>query len=153
MARPKKNNADYFSHDKDMRDDRKIKALRSKYNILGYGVWCMLLEYLTGANNNEIKDEELEIELLAGDFGISVTEINNIINYCIKLGLLVKENGIIYSQSLKDRLAPVYEKRARSKSIYQQKQSNNGVSDTETEYNEVSDTETTQSKVKKSKEK
>lgn len=55
MARPQKNNADYFSHDNSMRNNRKIKALRTKHGVFGYGVWCMLLEYLTSCENNEIQ--------------------------------------------------------------------------------------------------
>ena len=31
MARPKKNNADYFSHDNDMRNDERIIALIRKF--------------------------------------------------------------------------------------------------------------------------
>ena len=152
MARPKKNNADYFSHDKDMRDDRKIKALRSKFGILGYGIWCMMLEYLTGANNNEMPDDELEIELVSGDFGVSVTEMNDIVNYCVTIKLLCRENGLIYSKSLKDRLAPVYEKRERAKRSYRQKATENDVSnDKNNSSGIVSVTETTQSKVKERK--
>lgn len=114
MARPKKNNADYFSHDNDMRNDRKIKALRTKYGITGYAVWCMLLEFLTSENDNQMKDDPVEFELVAGDFGVSVTEINDIISFCHRLGLLIREEGVLYSPSLKSRLNPVYEKRKRN---------------------------------------
>ncbi|MBL4705443.1 MAG: DUF4373 domain-containing protein [Flavobacteriales bacterium] len=44
MARPLKNNADYFSHDNNMRNDKKILAVRRKYGSDGYSVWCMILE-------------------------------------------------------------------------------------------------------------
>lgn len=152
MARPKKNNADYFSHDNGMRNDRKIKALRSKYGMLGYGIWCMLLEYLTGCDDNEMVNDELEIELVSGDFGVSVSEINEIIEYCIRLKLLREENNVIYSKSLKERLAPVYDKRERAKRNYRQKQQENSTT-CDRNYKEVdiSVTETTQSKVKESK--
>jgi hypothetical protein len=33
MARPLKNNADYFPHDNDMRNDEKILALRRKFGL------------------------------------------------------------------------------------------------------------------------
>lgn len=38
MARPKKNNAEYYTHDADMRNDMKIKALRRKFSHTGYAV-------------------------------------------------------------------------------------------------------------------
>ena len=42
MARPKKNNAEYFTHDADMRNDVKIKALRRNFPTQGmpYGITC-----------------------------------------------------------------------------------------------------------------
>ena len=54
MARPKKQYCDYFSHDRDMRNHRKIKALRTKFGVNGYAVWVMILEVLTGNNDNYI---------------------------------------------------------------------------------------------------
>ena len=152
MARPKKNSADYFSHDNGMRNDRKIKALRSKYGMLGYGIWCMLLEYLTGCDDNEMIKDDLELELVSGDFGVSVTEMTEVIDYCIRLKLLVYENNVIYSKSLKDRLAPVYDKRARSKRNYRQKQQEiSSFCDRNKPKEDVSVAEMTQSKVKESK--
>lgn len=38
MARPNKNNAEYFSHDADMRNDVKVKALRRRFSHTGYAV-------------------------------------------------------------------------------------------------------------------
>ena len=49
MARPKKNNADYFSHDADMRNHRKMKAIRAKFGLEGYAIWNMVLEVLSNA--------------------------------------------------------------------------------------------------------
>ena len=153
MARPKKNNADYFSHDANMRNNPKIKALRNKFGVVGYAVWCMLLEYLTDSDGNIINDTEIEKELIAGDFGVSVTEISEMLDYCIRLELLTSENGTIYSKSLNNRLAPVYEKRARAKGFLSQKPpKNNNSCSGNSEKEGVSVTEITQSKVKKSKE-
>lgn len=152
MARPKKNNADYFSHDNCMRNDRKIKALRGKFGMLGYGIWCMLLEYLTGCDDNEMQDDDLEMELVSGDFGISVSEMKDVLDYCFKIKLLKKGNGVIYSKSLKARLAPVYDKRERAKRSYRQKQQKEEVSAVENNTRDtLSVAETTQSKVKESK--
>ena len=64
MARPRKNNAEYFSHDADMRNHRKVKAIRSKYGMQGYGVWCMTLETLTDCDNFEMTLDQIELEVL-----------------------------------------------------------------------------------------
>ena len=41
MARPKKNYCDYFPHDRDMRNHRKVKAIRTKFGPIGYAIWSM----------------------------------------------------------------------------------------------------------------
>lgn len=33
MARPQKNNADWFSHDTGLRDNLKVKAVRAKFGL------------------------------------------------------------------------------------------------------------------------
>ena len=152
MARPKKEYCDYFSHDRDMRNHRKIKALRLKYGIQGYAIWVMFLEFLTGNNNNIFENSDIELELLSGDFGVSVTEISDMINYCIRLNLLVEKDGIIYSESLNERLEFVYNKRNRKKSFSsEQPRLNGSFCDNNAVTDVVSVTEMPQSKVKESK--
>ena len=152
MARPKKNNADYFSHDNDARNHRKIKALRGKFGVTGYGFWFMLLEFLTYSDYNQFEFTDSEVELMAGDFGVSATEIHDMLSYCIKLEMLTLENGIIRSKSLDERLECVYKKRGTKKEFLSQKPHINVVSDTDnTTKSIVSVTESTQSKVKEIK--
>ena len=115
MARPKKNYCDYFPHDRDMRNHRKVKAIRTKFGPIGYAIWSMTLEYLTGIDGNEFEYSDVEFELMAGDFGVSATEIRDVIDYCIKLDMLFNNNGFINSESLDERLKPVYEKRGTNK--------------------------------------
>lgn len=115
MARPVKNYCDYFPHDRDMRNHRKIKAIRTKYKITGYAIWCMILEYLTGIDGNVFEYSEVEMELMAGDFGVSVTEIRDVLDYCLKLELLFLKDGFVHSETLDERLKPVYDKRGISK--------------------------------------
>ena len=104
MARPTKHNADYFSHDVVMRDDPKIKALRRKYSHTGYSVWNMLLELLTSIEYFEYEWNELNIELLAPDFDIDAENLNEIVNYCIKIKLLQLTNGYLHCDRLTFRL-------------------------------------------------
>jgi len=135
-----------------MRNHRKIKALRTKFGIIGYALWNMLLEYLTGIDGNEFEFSEVELELMAGDFGVSVTEISEVLNYCIKLELLFLKDGFVNSESLDERLNPVYEKRKVAKSLSKKQLRSNGkYVANNTEPNGVSVTEMPQSKVKESK--
>lgn len=152
MARPVKNNCEYFSHDTEMRNHRKVKAIRTKFGVTGYAVWSMFLEYLTGADGNVFENSAIEKELLSGDFGVSATEISDVLNYCLIIELLFENKGFIYSESLNKRLEPVYAKRGRAKELSEKQLRANGKFVTETPIaTVVSVTETPQSKVKESK--
>lgn len=114
MARPQKNNADYFSHDSSMRNDMKIKALRRKYGMEWYGLYCMLLEIIAGSDYFEYSIEETDYiawEMFAGDVDIEPEQLREIIKYMITLWLIHYEWWKIYSDWLKKRLQPVVEKR------------------------------------------
>lgn len=116
MARQKNSDnggADYFSHDIDMRNDIKVKALRRKFSHTGYAVWCFMLEYLTDCTNFEFDYNEVSQELLASDFDVPVAELREIIDYSVKIGLLQHEDGMIFSAAHKRRFVRMLEVRQR----------------------------------------
>ena len=111
MARPSKNNAEYFSHDADMRNNRKVKALRRRFSHKGYAVWCFILETLTDADYFEIKFDEVTQDLLAADFDITNEELQSIVAYCVKIRLLQMKDDTLYCEALKQRFSELLEKR------------------------------------------
>ena len=116
MARPQKNNAEYFSHDADMRNDVKVKALRRKFQHTGYAVWCFILESLTDGEYFEIDYNELNRELLAADFDVPVELLEEIVDYCCKVGLLqMTDDQHLYSEAHQRRFASLMEKRKRDR--------------------------------------
>lgn len=121
MARPKKNNADYFSHESEMRNDVKIKALRRKFSHTGYAVWNYLLEVLTNADGFSIKWEELDIELYAADFDLETNELTEIVDYCLKLGLLQMEGNILCCRNLTSSFSSLMNKRGRETGVSEAK--------------------------------
>lgn len=110
MARPKRCNADYFSHDVHMRNDIKIKAVRRKYGHIGYSIWVMLLEHLGNCDYFEYQWNELNIELLTPDFDVESEELTEIVNYFIKLDLIQFTNGFIHCENLTERLMEYLQK-------------------------------------------
>lgn len=131
MARPQKNNCDYFPHDSSMRNHIKIKAIRNKFPN-GYAIWVMFLEYLTGSDGNVFEYSDLQFELLSGDFGFTTIEIRNVIEYAIQLEMIFNNAGFINSESLDERLAPVYTKRGLAKEQSARQKRINGKFATET---------------------
>ena len=116
MARPKKDNADYFSHDADMRNDPRVKAVRNRFGLTGYSVWCMTLEILTDSAHFKREIDDLEAELLAADFGIDTDEFKAILDYMVKIKLLQKSGSCEFlSQKLCERLQSVTDKREKGR--------------------------------------
>ena len=118
MARPRKENADYFSHDAGMRDDPKIKAVRNKYGFKGYAVWCYLLEVLTNADHFQIEWDDMLRELLAADFGLEGggEELGEMVEYFRRLKLFrLDKNGILRCVNLEKRLDGVVQDRKRKR--------------------------------------
>jgi hypothetical protein len=115
--RPEKNNSDWFKHDSDMRNHRKVKVLRNKYGMVdGYAFWSMMLEYLSELCGNRLENTSLEVEMFSAELGMSSEKVMDMINFSTSLGLLQQTpDGLIYSPSLDDRLSTMYEKRNRER--------------------------------------
>lgn len=113
MSRPKKNNAEYYTHDADMRNDIKVKALRRRFSHTGYAVWNYLLETLTDNDYFEITWDEINIELLAADYDVSVEELTKIVEYCVKIRLLQLENDVLRSDAHQNRFNELLDNRVK----------------------------------------
>ncbi len=152
MARPKKNNADYFSHDNSMRNHRKIKALRSNFGSDGYMAYVMFLETLTGSDNFMLElKSELDWKLIAGDFGIEVEKMKEISKEIEALELISFKDGWASCSSLNERLQPMMEKRKRNKELAAGMLRDNNGKYTSVRSSGISVTETPQSKVNERK--
>jgi hypothetical protein len=140
-----------------MRNHKKIKAVRNKFGqVLGYAFWSMFIEYLTEQDGCELELSEIELEMFSGELGVSVTEIREMVDYCLKIELLfIDAKNFVYSESLNEYLKPVFEKRRTAKglSATKKRRSNGTFTSGKTTSSGVSVTENPQSKVKEIKEK
>ncbi len=155
MARPRKNNADYFSHDSGMRNNRKIRVLRSKFGADGYTVFCMTLELLTEADNFQIGIDEIELEMIAADFGFTSVELQEIWDESVRLRLFQLDNNVLSCAKLNERLDPLLKERQRQREKSQKRWEKAGKTSEENNSTMVEPRinlgETIQSKVKESK--
>ena len=148
MARPKKQNAEYFSHDCDMRNDLKIKALRRKYGHEGYSFWNMMLEFLGDCDYFEYEWTPLNIELLSPDFDIDADRIEEIVQYCIKLELLQIMHGYLTCHKFTQRLMDTLSTKRTDFSIVNSNRMK--IEESLRRENSINFTENPQSKVKES---
>lgn len=116
MARPIKDDADYFSHDKNMRNDDRIRALRKKFGYMGYALWCMLLERLTDSEGFKLRYQtNIDKDLLIGDLNTDGDDLDNVIQYAIELELFKLESGMLFSERLIKNFQPLINKRNRQR--------------------------------------
>lgn len=101
----------YFQHSVEMRNDRKVRAIRSKFDVKGYGVLCMLLECIAKENEFALTFDDMEQKLIAADFGIDVSELTAIVAMCAELGLITNKDGKLQSNELNETLAQLTELR------------------------------------------
>lgn len=115
MARPLKNNADYFSHDAGMRNNSKIKAVRAKHGLAGFAVWCMLLETLTNADNFTLEIDEIAVEVMAGDFGLEPESLEEMLLSFRRLKLIEYDAESLKCPALIERMRPLEVSRERKR--------------------------------------
>ena len=101
----------YFPHDSNARQDVKILKLRIKHGWAGYGLYWGIIEALRDQDNYAFEADQPELISLV--VGCSVDELIPVLETCIEVGLLVNEDGEIYSKSLKRRMEHVNEIRKK----------------------------------------
>lgn len=153
MARPQKNNADYFPHDNGMWSDRKVVALRNKFGLEGYAIWNLLLESLCESENFELN--ETEQNLLPEFWGIEEEKLKEILDFMERLKLIQREQNTITCQRLVDRLQPMLLERARKRKWARKRWEKDGNSeeiDDDNTSNSEQSTESSTQKERKEKE-
>jgi uncharacterized phage protein (TIGR02220 family) len=90
MGRSIKKGIDYFSHDVNMLNDRKMKLLKAKHGLMGYAIYLRLLELLYDEKGYYLHiDEEFNI-LFIDENNIDDNVYINVLNDCIKYNLFNK---------------------------------------------------------------
>ena len=115
MARPQKRGIDYFSHDVDMANDRKIRLIKAKYGLIGYAIYLILLEELYSEEGYYIHIDE-EFNLLFCDVNnIDINVYNNVINDCINYKLfninLFNAYNVLTSKRIQENYISAVERR------------------------------------------
>lgn len=106
---------EYFEHSYNLRNDFKVRVLRNKFGIEGYGIYLCLIEIL--AERGEIRCDSVSTEGIALDLNITVNQLNEVLDFCIGAELLTKESDAIFSKYIRsesNKLAALKEKRSNA---------------------------------------
>tara|TARA_R110000772_G_C13310322_1_gene440462 strand:- start:40732 stop:41592 length:861 start_codon:yes stop_codon:yes gene_type:complete len=96
----------WIKHDTNANQDAKLKRMRMKYGLEGYGLYWYCLE-LVGAEVSQTKltfELEHDAEIIAFDTGIHHERVNEMMAYMVNLGLFEENNGVLYCLTLAKRL-------------------------------------------------
>tara|TARA_B110000908_G_scaffold104878_1_gene123523 strand:+ start:797 stop:1507 length:711 start_codon:yes stop_codon:yes gene_type:complete len=96
----------WFKHDSDANSDAKLKRVRMKYGLEGYGLYWYCLELIT----NDVSDTNLTFELehdaevIAFDVGIHQERVQEMMTYMVNVGLFENNNGRLTCLKILKRL-------------------------------------------------
>ena len=95
----------WFKHSSLAAQDAKLKKLRIKYGMQGYGLYWYCLELIASEVDSSKLTFELEhdSEILAHDTGINYQVVQEMMNYMVDLGLFENTGGIITCFALAKR--------------------------------------------------
>lgn len=115
MARPHRNNVDYFPH--YISDGKKMFIIESKFGNDGYAVWFKILETLAKTDGHWIDlQDESNLMYLAAKCRVSDETLLCIIDSVVKLGELDSElwnqQRVIWCQKFVDSIEDAYRKRS-----------------------------------------
>ena len=154
MARPRKEGMDYFPHDANAVNDKKIEALRMLYGNDGYAFYFILLEIIYQEPTFELDVSDAETrQILARKVAVTDQKFENMLETSIKRECFDSQSyhdrHVLTSNGIKKRANVVSDKRIKMQEYHAQqgKKVSGDVSDAET------GEETPQSKGKESKSK
>ena len=87
----------WFKHDSDAHADAKLRKVRLKYGMQGYGLYWYCLELIArGVEKHRLTFElEHDAELIAADTGISRDLVEDMMRYMSDIGLFEQSCGVI----------------------------------------------------------
>lgn len=116
MARPRKDQADYFPH--FTHHGKTVMVLENRHGLIGYAVWFKILESLAAARGHYIDlNDPTEMEFRAAKLGVDVETVTHILETLAFLGAIDRELWelrVIWSENLVQNLQALYRKRADS---------------------------------------
>jgi hypothetical protein len=87
----------WYKHDSNANSDAKLRRVRLKYGMEGYGLYWYCLELIAQNVEKDNLSFELEhdAEIIAADTGIHFERVQEMMVYMVDLGLFEESNGAI----------------------------------------------------------
>ena len=95
----------WFKHSAGANQDAKLKRVRMKYGMEGYGLYwyCIELIAINVEQSNLSFELEHDAEIICFDTGIHYERVQEMMNYMVDLGLFEERGGRIICSKLAKR--------------------------------------------------
>ena len=129
----------WYKHDSNAHNDAKLKRVKHKFGITGYGIYWYCIELIASKVDKKNLSFELEedAELIAIDWGLEQPLVENILDYFVEIALFERNTSAITCFKLAKRLDDTNSKNPEIKSILfgltQDKPEDSGASSRESE--------------------
>jgi len=96
----------WFKHDSNAGSDAKLKRLKMRYGMEGYGLYWYCLEIISDKvdQNNYTFELDHDAEIISFDTGIHRDQVQEIMSYMVELELFENSNGMITCLKMAKRL-------------------------------------------------
>lgn len=116
-----KNDLPYFTHDNNARNHPKMKALRAQYGPAGYGLFWILNEMISQAQDARLDlSKKINRTATAGELGMSLEQFDSFLAFLSdpEYDLVNYKDGILTTDRTQEDYAAVKAKRKRDQSGY-----------------------------------
>jgi hypothetical protein len=142
----------YFRHDYGARNDTRIAELRATYGWSGYGIFFALIEIMAESKQKALLKEELNG--IAFLLHLKPEELEDMLAFMVKKGLLVEEETLYYSRRLcmdfNERLAKSERAKANAERSLSKRKANSKQNDSKAKANLEQSVSKTEAKRKQS---
>jgi hypothetical protein len=117
----------WFKHDSNANTDAKLKRVRIKYGLEGYGLYWYCLELIAGDVSKEKITFELEhdAEIIAYDTGLHYERVQEMMTFMVNLGLFEQDEGMITCIKMAQRMDQSMTSNPEMRKIIERFKSNN----------------------------
>lgn len=109
----------WFKHDSNAHNDSKLKRIRQKYGMVGYGLYWYCIELIAGnvEKNNISFELEDDAEIIAIDWNLDQLKVEEMMRYFVQIGLFESKENTITCLKLAKRLDDTNSKNPQIRSI------------------------------------
>lgn len=127
MARPLKDEIDYFPHNTNMSNDDRMELVEYKFKNDGYAIYNKILERVYLTNGKFVISTDEQFQIYGDKWHVGKDKLKEIIEYFFEIKLFEGENFI--SNGVKKRLKRISLERKRKRNYQKNKGDTKGVMD------------------------